>query len=156
LDGSAHFAARLGLVDVHVDVLVEALVGLGHLVGEVGGVVARVEERVLGQADVDEGGLHSRQDVGDDALVDAAYDLAAALALDVQLGEDRALLHGDARLGKPGIDDDTFTHGSTSLARATTPICTSSLRLIGTAASVPRGGARAPPGRRPSRSRRNS
>ena len=66
------------------------------------------------------------------------------------------LVDDDAPEPANGSDDDTFTHGSTSLARATTPTRTSSLRLIGTAASAPRAGDPALPGTRPSRSRRSS
>ena len=52
-----------------------------------------VQEAVLVEADVDEGGLEAGQDVVDDALVDVADDRSAAAALEVDLGD--AVAGGD-------------------------------------------------------------
>ena len=68
-------AAALGLLDARDDDLVD------------------VQEAVLVEADVDEGGLEAGQDVVDDALVDVADDRAAAAALEVDLGD--AVARGD-------------------------------------------------------------
>ena len=46
-----------------------------------------VQEAVLVEPDVDEGGLEAGQDVVDAALVDVADDRAAATALEVDLGD---------------------------------------------------------------------
>src|SRR5918995_236135 len=72
-------AAALDLLDARDDDLVD------------------VQEAVLVEADVDEGGLGAGQDVVDDALVDVADDRAATSALEVDLGDavplgDRAFL----------------------------------------------------------------
>ena len=53
-----------------------------------------VQEAVLLEADVDEGGLESGEDVVDLALVDVADDRARAAALDVELGDALALPPG--------------------------------------------------------------
>ncbi len=84
---------------------------------EVGRVVARVEEGVLGEPDVDERRLHARQDVRHDALVDAAHDRAVAMPLEIELGEEVTFLDCDPRFGEARIDDDPFAHGSTSPTR---------------------------------------
>jgi hypothetical protein len=62
--------------------------------------VAPVEDGVLGDADVDEGGLHARQHVLDPAPVDVAVDLVGVVGgpRDVVLDQGAALEHGD--LGK--------------------------------------------------------
>ena len=70
--------------------------GRRRLHAAIGGVVARVEEGVLGETDVHEGGLHAGQDVGHRALVHAAHDRAVAVPLEVQLGEEVTFLDGDA------------------------------------------------------------
>ncbi len=57
-----------------------------------------VEEAVLLEADVDERGLHPRQDVVDDALVDVAGDRAATGPLEVDLDSLVVLEHGHALL----------------------------------------------------------
>ena len=75
-------------------------------------VVAGVEEGVLLKTDVHEGSLHAGQDVGDDALVDVAYDGASTGALHVQLDELRPILHGETCFRHAGIDDDPLSHGS--------------------------------------------
>ena len=46
-----------------------------------------MQEAVLVEADVDEGGLQAGQDVVDLALVDVADDRAVAAALEVELGD---------------------------------------------------------------------
>src|SRR5207244_10842605 len=66
-------------------------------VGQIGRVVAGVEEGVLLQADVDERRLHARQDVRHDTLVDAPHDRAVPMPLEVQLGEEITLLDSDSR-----------------------------------------------------------
>ena len=57
-----------------------------------------VEEAVPLEADLDERGLHSRQDVVDDAEVDVARDRAALGTLEVDLGDAVVLEDGDALL----------------------------------------------------------
>ena len=57
-----------------------------------------VEEAVLLEPDLDERRLHPRQDVVDDALVDVARDRAPSRALEVDLGHDAVLEHGDRLL----------------------------------------------------------
>ncbi len=86
-------------------------------VGQIGRVVAGVEEGVLLQADVDERRLHTRQDVRHDTLVDAPHDRAVPMPLEVQLGEEITLLDSDSGFGETRIDDDSFAHGSTSPTR---------------------------------------
>ena len=63
-----------------------------------------VEEAVLLEADLDERGLHPRQDVVDDAEVDVAGDRAALGPLEVDLGDLVVLEHGDALLAR--VDGD--------------------------------------------------
>ena len=63
-----------------------------------------VEEAVLLEADLDERGLHARQDVVDDAEVDVAGDRVALRPLEVDLGDLVVLEHGDALLA--GVDRD--------------------------------------------------
>src|SRR5262249_36995276 len=63
-----------------------------------------VEEAVLLETDLDEGGLHPRQDVVDDAEVDVAGNRALLGPLEVDLGDDVVLEDGDALLA--GIDRD--------------------------------------------------
>ena len=57
-----------------------------------------VEEAVLLEADLDERGLHPRQDVVDRAEVDVPGDRPALGALEVDLGDAVVLEHGDALL----------------------------------------------------------
>ena len=68
--------------------------------------VAPVEDRVLRDADVDEGGLHARQDVLDPAPVDIAVDLIGVVgrAGDEVLHQGAPLEHGD--LGHFGLHVD--------------------------------------------------
>ena len=63
-----------------------------------------VEEAVLLEADLDERGLHARQDVVDGAEIDVAGDRAVLRPLEVDLGDDLVLEHGDALLAR--IDGD--------------------------------------------------
>ena len=63
-----------------------------------------VEEAVLLEADLDERGLHARQDVVDDAEVDVAGDRAALGPLEIHLGDAVVLEHRDALLA--GVDGD--------------------------------------------------
>ena len=76
-DARAAAAAALGLLDAGQHDLVD------------------VQEPVLVEPDVDEGGLEAGQDVVDAALVDVADDRAAAAALEVDLGD--AIARGDSR-----------------------------------------------------------
>src|SRR5258708_16110635 len=63
-----------------------------------------VEEAVLLEADLDECGLHPRQHVVDGAEVDVAGDRALFRPLEVDLGNDTVLDHGDALLAR--VDRD--------------------------------------------------
>jgi len=70
-----------------------------------------VQEAVLVEADVDEGGLEAGQDIVDLALVDVADDRAVAAPLEVQLGDAVAgggVLPAPAPgLGAPGVPVDS-------------------------------------------------
>src|SRR5262249_36770467 len=109
---------RLLAVELDVGFLV---LGQHHplVLAEVGDEIARVEEGVLGQADVDERGLHPGQDVGYDALIDVPDDGALAAALDEELGKHAAVEDGDARLADSRIDDNLTWHAL--MAPAETP-----------------------------------
>ena len=87
-------AAALDLLDARDDDLVD------------------VQEAVLLEADVDEGGLEACEDVVDDALVDVADDRAAASALEVDLRD--AIAGGDG----PAL---ALTRASISLVRRARP-----------------------------------
>ena len=65
-----------------------------------------VEEAVLLEADLDERGLHAREDVVDGALVDVAGDRAALGALEVDLGGPVVLEDGDALLADVDRDEE--------------------------------------------------
>ncbi len=65
-----------------------------------------VEEPVLLEPDLDERGLHARQDVVDDAQVDVAGDRAALRALEVDLGDAIVLEDRDALLADVDRDDE--------------------------------------------------
>ena len=65
-----------------------------------------VQEAVLLEADLDERGLHAREDVVDGALVDVARDRAALRALEVDLGGTVVLDHGDALLADVDRDEE--------------------------------------------------
>ena len=72
-----------------------------------------VEEAVLLEADLDERGLHPRQDVVDGAEVDVAGDRALLGPLEVDLGDDAVLEHGDALLaGSTEISSSRLAFGS--------------------------------------------
>src|SRR5262249_57350975 len=73
------------------------------------------------EADVDEGRLHTRQDVRHDAFVDAPHDRAVAMPLEIELGEETTLLDSDPGFDEARIDDDPFAHGSTSPTRPCAP-----------------------------------
>ena len=68
--------------------------------------LVHVEEAVLFEPDLDEGSLHTRQDVVDGAEVDIARDRAALGALEVHLGDLLVLEHGDALLAHVDRDDE--------------------------------------------------
>ena len=65
-----------------------------------------VEEAVLLEADLDERGLHAREDVVDDALVDVAGDRAPTRAFEVHLGHAVVFEHGDRLLGDVHGDEE--------------------------------------------------
>ena len=64
-----------------------------------------VEEAVLLEADLDERGLHARQDVVDGAEVDVAGDRAVLGPLEVDLGDEVVLEDGDALLARVDRDE---------------------------------------------------
>ena len=68
--------------------------------------LVHVQEAVLLEADLDERGLHSREDVVDGALVDVAGDRAALGALEVDLGGAVVLEDGDALLADVDRDEE--------------------------------------------------
>jgi hypothetical protein len=108
-------AHELGDVEVLAaaprDALVVVLDGRGRARRR-GGDVARVQERGLVLADVDEGGLHAGEHAQDLALVHVAHGPALALALDVELGQDPVLDQGDPGLRAIGVDNnDGIRHG---------------------------------------------
>ena len=70
-----------------------------------------VEEAVLLEADLDERGLHPRQDVVDDALVDVAGDRASAGPLEVDLDNLVILEHGHALLADVDRDQHLLSQG---------------------------------------------
>ena len=115
LDGRRGLAAGRDLVHVEVAaVLVRAGEHEPLVVADVGRVVAGIEEGVLAEPDVDERGLHARQDVRHHAPADVADDRSVPAALDVEAGEEVSLLESDARFEDADIDDDPLGHGSTS------------------------------------------
>ena len=63
-----------------------------------------VEEAVLLEPDLDERGLHARQDVVDRAEIDVAGDRPVSRPLEVDLGDDAVLEDGDALLAR--VDGD--------------------------------------------------
>ena len=65
-----------------------------------------VQEAVLLEADLDERGLHAREDVVDGALVDVARDRAALGALEVDLGGTAVLDDGDSLLADVDRDEE--------------------------------------------------
>src|SRR5205823_2376798 len=69
------------------------------------------QEAVLLEPDLDERGLHSREDVVDDALVDVPRDRAALGALEVDLGDLAVLEDGDALLADVDRDEQLALRG---------------------------------------------
>ena len=65
-----------------------------------------MEERVLGVANVDEGGLEARVEVLDPALVDGADHAMVGLALDLEFLEASVDEERDALLEGFGVDDE--------------------------------------------------
>ena len=112
-------AALVQLGDVR-RLLVLALGQLELRPGEVRVVddVADVEEGGLVQADVDEGGLHAREDPDHAPLVDVADDSLVLLTLEIELGDVSLLDEGDARLAAGRVDQEDAAHGGTPCARA--------------------------------------
>ena len=76
-----------------------------------------VEEAVLLEADLDERGLHAREDVVDGALVDVARDRAALGPLEVDLGDLVVLEDGDALLADVDRDEQLALRGRQRRAR---------------------------------------
>ena len=70
-----------------------------------------VEKRVPFETDVNEGGLHAREDLGDPPLVDVADDSARPLALDEDLDDLIVLEDGDPRIVVARGDDHLLVHG---------------------------------------------
>ena len=70
-----------------------------------------VEEAVLLEADLDERGLHSRQDVVDGAEIDVAGDRAAFGPLEVDLGDAVVLEHRDTLLADVDRDEELALRG---------------------------------------------
>src|SRR6185295_7523612 len=68
--------------------------------------LVHVEEPVLLEPDLDEGRLHAREDVVDDALVDVARHGAVRGAAEVDLDDDAVLEHRDPLLGHLDRDED--------------------------------------------------
>ena len=90
---------RLALADQVLDLAAVAALDLGA------DDLVDVEEAVLLEADLDERGLHPRQDVVDLAEVDVAGDRAALGPLEVDLGDLVVLEHGDTLLADVDGDD---------------------------------------------------
>jgi len=72
--------------------------------------VVHVQKAGLVDADVDEGGLHARQDRADPALVDVGDDALLAGALGEKLNQLLVLEDGHAALVLLDVDDDLFLH----------------------------------------------
>jgi hypothetical protein len=72
--------------------------------------VGHVQEGRARQADLDEGGLHPREDAADAAEVDVAHDPAARVALDVQLLHRALLGDRDPRFLRGDVDQDLLVH----------------------------------------------
>ena len=70
------------------------------------GDLVHVQEAVLVEADLDEGGLHPREDVLDPPLPHVTHHRALAAALDVALGGAAVLQDGHPRLGAVDGDQD--------------------------------------------------
>ena len=105
-DGVLRDLAQDGLAGLE-DVLDPRLLGGAALdVLPVVAHVTSVQDGVLGDADVDEGGLHAGQDVLHPAPVDVAVDLVGVVGRpgDVVLHQGAPLEHGD--LGHVGLDMD--------------------------------------------------
>ena len=80
--------------------------------------LVHVEEPVASDADVDERRLHAGKHVVDDALVDVAGDRPAARALEVDLGGNPVLDHGDGLFHDLDRDVDLLLHVSERGTRA--------------------------------------
>ena len=70
-----------------------------------------VQERVAFQADVNEGGLHAGEDLGDPPLVDVADHAARSLALDEDFDDLIVFENGDPRIVVARGDDHLLVHG---------------------------------------------
>jgi len=105
----------LGDLDEHVlarlDQLLDAL-GAPVAVVQLGeDDLGDVEEAVLGQADVDEGRFHAREDGVDPSLVDVADDRSAASPLDVRLRKLAAFDDRDPHLLRVRADQHALDVG---------------------------------------------
>ena len=80
---------------------------LGELLEDVG----YVEESVPFEPEVDEGGLHARQDTRDHTLVDVAGDAAVRVTLDEDLGDDPVFEERGFGLLGGAADDQVPGHG---------------------------------------------
>ena len=82
------------------EVLVQSLDDVGH-----------VEERVALLADVDEGGLHPREDPGHLPLKEVSDDPAVRFPLDEELGDDAVVQERHLRLLGGAAHDEILGHG---------------------------------------------
>jgi hypothetical protein len=80
--------------------------------------VADVEEGGLVQPDVDEGGLHARENPDHAPLVDVADDSLVLLTLEIELGDVSLFDERDACLAAGRVDQEDAAHGGTPCARA--------------------------------------
>src|SRR5690606_4501902 len=72
--------------------------------------VVDVEEGVAFETDVDESGLHARQDVFHSPFVDIAYDALVLLTLNKKLDQPPVFEQRRARLAQTGVDDNLPFH----------------------------------------------
>ncbi len=94
-------------LDQFVDAPALAVASPRHLLAAGKHDLVDVQKAVSLEADVDERGLHSREDVVHDPLVDVADDGARAAALNVELGHSRLLVSlglEDRDAGLAGVD----------------------------------------------------
>ena len=73
-----------------------------------------VQKRVALEPDVNEGGLHARQDLGHAPLVDIADNAALPFALDEEFDDLVVLENGDPCFQVAGGDDHLLVHGQNS------------------------------------------
>jgi hypothetical protein len=69
-----------------------------------------MEETSLLQTNIDEGGLHTRQDSRYPPLIDVADEASSLISLKVELGEDRIFLDSNAGLKTGRVYDNFALH----------------------------------------------